>query len=62
MFLGLLELGLDDLLVGLVHLVEFVAVVVCEHALDTYSDIAGRAEIFHWLARVAHTVNHDHFV
>jgi len=61
-FLGLLEFGLDDLLVGLVHLVEFVTVVVCEHALDTHTDIAWRAEIFHCPAWVAHTVNHDQFV
>jgi hypothetical protein len=49
-------------MVGLVHLVEFVTVVVCEHALDTHSDVAWRAEIFHWLAWVAHAVNHNHFV
>ncbi len=62
MFLGLLELGLDDQLVGLVHLVEFVAVVVCEHALDTHTDVAWGAKIFYWPAWVAHTVHHAHFV
>jgi hypothetical protein len=61
-FLGLLELGLDDLLVSLVQLIEFVAVVVCEHALDTHTHVAWGAEIFHCPAWVAHTVNHDHFV
>lgn len=60
--LGLLELRLDDLLVGLVQLVEFVAVVVREHALDTHTDVAWGAEIFHCPAWVPHTVNHGHFV
>ena len=61
-FLGLLEFGLNDLLVGLVQLVELVAVVVREHALDTHTDVAWGAEIFHCPAWVAHTVNHDQFV